>query len=67
MLRTAGLLALLCCLRAASGYYLPGTYPQEFLVGDVIQGERGRSEEGRGEQGGRLRWGGPPGLPRPAL
>ena len=41
MLRAGGLLALLCCLQAASGYSLPGTYPQEFLVGDVIQGERG--------------------------
>ncbi len=39
MLRTGGLLALLLCLGTASAYYLPGTYPQEFLVGDVIQGE----------------------------
>ena len=46
MLRTGRFLALLCCLQAASAYYLPGTYPQEFLVGDVIQGEEGRREQG---------------------
>ena len=51
MLRTGGLLALLCCLQAVSAYYLPGTYPQEFLVGDVIQGERGL-EAGSG----RIKW-----------
>lgn len=33
------LLAVIGCLQLAAGYYLPGTYPQEFLVGDVIQAE----------------------------
>ena len=49
MTRTGGLLALLLCLGTASAYYLPGTYPQEFLVGDVIQGKnRARTAEGQG-------------------
>ena len=34
---------LLLALAAAAthAYYVPGTYPQEFWPGDVIQGERG--------------------------
>ncbi|EFN55304.1 hypothetical protein CHLNCDRAFT_134265 [Chlorella variabilis] len=39
MRRALLLLALLGGLSLASAYYLPGTYPQEFLVGDVIQAE----------------------------
>lgn len=41
--RTKSVLALilLCstmCFEVASAYYLPGTYPQEFRVGDRLQG-----------------------------
>lgn len=36
------LLAAAACCQA---YYLPGTYPQEFRKGDIIQGEQ---ERGRG-------------------
>ena len=32
-------LLLLAALGAASAYYVPGTYPQEFFVGDKLQGE----------------------------
>lgn len=35
-----GALALLLGAQMASCYYLPGTYPQEFLQGDIIQGKR---------------------------
>lgn len=38
-------LAFLAACRPASAYYLPGTYPQEFLVGDVIQGERQKASK----------------------
>ncbi|KAL4428185.1 hypothetical protein ABPG75_002274 [Micractinium tetrahymenae] len=34
-----GALALLLGAQVASCYYLPGTYPQEFLQGDIIQAE----------------------------
>lgn len=38
--RAAVLVALLACLAApAAAYYLPGTYPKEFFVGDVLPGE----------------------------
>ena len=35
-----GALALLLGAQMAFCYYLPGTYPQEFLQGDIIQGVR---------------------------
>jgi hypothetical protein len=39
--RCLGLQAVLAVLfvQLAAGYYLPGTYPQEFKVGDTLQGE----------------------------
>lgn len=37
--RLLAVAALLLLAGAARAYYLPGTYPQEFLIGDVIQGE----------------------------
>lgn len=34
----------LAVVTQAAGYYLPGTYPQEFFIGQQIQGEeRGNS------------------------
>lgn len=35
-----GALALFLGAQMACCYYLPGTYPQEFLQGDIIQGKR---------------------------
>ncbi len=32
------ILAALLLLGSAQAYYVPGTYPQEFKVGDVLQG-----------------------------
>ena len=32
--------AVACIGVPASAYYLPGTYPQEFLPGQQLQGER---------------------------
>lgn len=40
MRRTLELFVLLALASSAVGYYLPGTYPQEFLKGDIIQGKR---------------------------
>lgn len=37
--RLLAVAALVLLAGAAQAYYLPGTYPQEFLIGDVIQGE----------------------------
>ncbi|KAI7844812.1 hypothetical protein COHA_001692 [Chlorella ohadii] len=37
--RLLAVAALLLLAGAARAYYLPGTYPQEFLIGDVIQAE----------------------------
>ena len=30
----------LATVASAAGYYLPGTYPQEFYIGQQLQGER---------------------------
>lgn len=46
--RLLAVAALLMAAGAAQAYYLPGTYPQEFLIGDVIQGERGQGACHRG-------------------
>ncbi len=35
-LQACALIALACCSHA---YYLPGTYPQEFTMGQNLQGE----------------------------
>jgi transmembrane 9 superfamily protein 2/4 len=37
--RLLAVAALVLLAGAARAYYLPGTYPQEFLIGDVIQAE----------------------------
>ena len=37
-LRCAAL--LLCCAASSYAYYLPGTYPQEFYMGQHLQGAR---------------------------
>ena len=39
MAALARALLLLATLNVASAYYVPGTYPQEFFVGDHLQGE----------------------------
>lgn len=30
----------LATVASAAGYYLPGTYPQEFFIGQQLQGKR---------------------------
>lgn len=35
-LQACVLIALACC---SHSYYLPGTYPQEFTMGQTLQGE----------------------------
>lgn len=42
MLRSLAVLGLLSLLAArVSAYYVPGTYPEEWNVGDVLEGESG--------------------------
>jgi hypothetical protein len=45
-LRCAAL--LLCCAASSYAYYLPGTYPQEFYMGQHLQGARSPRRAPRG-------------------
>lgn len=50
--RALALVVLASLTATALGYYVPGTYPQEFREADLLQG----AVAGRGRAAGRRRW-----------
>lgn len=49
-MEVARLLLLAGLIGIASAYYVPGTYPQEFNVGDQLQGAGADSRERPGQR-----------------